>query len=995
MLTGGQTYHWALKVKWKDEAPAVPGAQGNNEEQIEIKQFDTKLPAEESDKPEDQRKRFSSVTVLTAGMQPPPENGIVDFPEKTVDAMAAQLEDAGAVVMRYRPQSQNWSSVTFNDRYSWWDASNKEPEKGKPLVLVADWKTGLTPESFQNAGVAEAAADNLFASIAKLDLDYGGKVGEENSLYDDNGNLIRKQGAVFNAPLHFIGFGQGAVVNTEIIQRLGTYFPEAGGFKGEERDLHMTTVDPFEYNPETVPQFRNTLARMLDPEIVVWDNVTYADNYYQVQGSQQDNKVLIGKALEKIPDRPDAPGKPDRADINYELKDWAGFDRAKEQDNAHRAAVAWYGGTADVNESQIPAGQQKVFRRLGDLLTEELNDPNKSWFVPGHTKSSFTHAQEDAPWEGIGTGWFYSVNGGGDKFRPYFVEGESKPKGKDELGDFEEYLKENRTPVTYDNTYTDEDIGTRMRGDYATTTVFNGNFDVVAPKNNPRDSLPDIPIAGWSDNNEVSQEGDEASTTNSPSMSSLIDWKEINSLDKPYTSPDGRKVPGTSFLDRMGINSAPNYRPNYALKLEEGESITHNPFIVPDWGILRFNLHIPSELAGKSGKLNVTLKSLDSEDKITETILLNPAKFPRSEGDSFYNKDINRDANRKLGYGTRGFETFHVFDTFYSGSTDPQKELEKFRGKRAIVKFELEKTNENIEVYLDDVFFKSANLKFGQPIPKNGSSLAKYSGAAFADNPFKDRLLLEKPQYTLSYNGQNNIPNWASFQINNSWIALQEEKKFGNRTYINDKSLPSKFYQVTNNDYRSRAPYTRGHLTPISSRSLSLKDNKAVNMMSNFVPQHKKNNLPIWEEIENYAQDFVRAGREVYVITGIHQIKQKDGKDEVLPPKSPSSQPIKVPQNLWKAMLVLDRPHATVPDATDNIYAVGFYVENKLPTDKEHNWRENWNQPNKGDRIVWSIKELEDRLQYNLFPNLPSNIKKTIEKNKYIYPSGPIPNGDD
>ncbi|NEP80634.1 MAG: hypothetical protein F6K17_22415 [Okeania sp. SIO3C4] len=39
---------------------------------------------------------------------------------------------------------------------------------------------------------------------------------------------------------------------------------------------------------------------------------------------------------------------------NQELGNWAGFDPAKVPGNAHRAVVSWYGGTANLNESQIP-----------------------------------------------------------------------------------------------------------------------------------------------------------------------------------------------------------------------------------------------------------------------------------------------------------------------------------------------------------------------------------------------------------------------------------------------------------------------------------------------------------------------------------------------------------------------------------------------------------------------------------------------------------------
>ncbi|MCC3557511.1 hypothetical protein [Microcoleus sp. PH2017_35_SFW_U_B] len=94
------------------------------------------------------------------------------------------------------------------------------------------------------------------------------------------------------------------------------------------------------------------------------------------------------------------------------------------------------------------------------------------WYTPDHTNASFTQGDIKAPWEGIGTGWFHSVLGGGSQLRPYFDGGK---KTKTELGNFENYLKNNRVSVLEDNTYS-----ARMRGDYAVPTLFNGNFDAVA-----------------------------------------------------------------------------------------------------------------------------------------------------------------------------------------------------------------------------------------------------------------------------------------------------------------------------------------------------------------------------------------------------------------------------------------------------------------------------------------------------------------------------------
>jgi DNA/RNA endonuclease G (NUC1) len=891
MLTGGQTYHWAVEVKWKDGAELKPGG---NEEQIEIKRFETKLPTEEVNIPKDERKRFSSVTLLTPGTRT--EEAIdFDFASETVDSIAAQLEDAGAAVMRYRPQSQEWSSVTYNDRYNWWDASNKSPEKGKPLVLVADWRTGLTQESFWNAGLAEAAADNLFASLTKLDLDYGGTVGEGNRSYDDKGNLIRKQGAVFNAPLHFIGFGQGAVVNTEIIQRLGTYFPEAGGFKdSEERDLHMTTVDPFEFNPETVPQFENNLARMLDPEIVVWENVTYADNYYQVQGKDDNIYVLKGKALAQ-------------ADLNKELEDWAGFDRTKAEDDASYAAKAWYAGTANLNESQIPVGQQKVFRRLGDLLAENLNDSQKSWYFPEHTNaksSNFTHGDPKAPTEGIGTGWLYSVNGGGDEFRPYFVEGEPKPKSKDELGDFKDYLEENRTPVTYDNTYSKGIVKKRLRGDYVVPTLFNGNFDVVAPG----DVNADAPIPGWT--------FDGGGDANANSLQ-----KNLIELGNLGGSALNRYRNGIGY-DRT--------QPNYVLKLDTSlKQITHNPFTIPEWGNLRFDVYAPN----RSGRLKVQLEVEGVDIPVKEINLEADARAarPGERGSVGAIKNLYNNNTNSIGYGREnGFETFQM-----NLQKLPVYDWKKLRGKPAKLTFTLEGDS---EVFIDNVFFKSAHVKLGNP------TNARWDRTRSTPT----NLLIEKPGYTASYNTKTKIPNWVSWQVNQSWSEpfvrrqgvqfIDDPFLFGNSNWPKVDGTVFVFDELG---------MDKGHLIPDRDRNRNAKDAIETYMSTNLIAQSIDNNrvfdpeatpqiASAWYKIEESIQDGVEGnwgdprGQEFYIVAGSlgknWDIQKKSNAPEFADedwnekkdtnPQKLVSNKIHIPEWTWKTAIAL-RPGTEITSQTE------------------------------------------------------------------------------
>src|SRR3546814_15623461 len=78
-------------------------------------------------------------------------------------------------------------------------------------MRISDWSSDVCSSDL----FAEAAAESLFASIVALDHATGVSAGSG-------------MGKILSTPLHFIGHGRGTVVNSEIIQRLGTTFPNAG-----------------------------------------------------------------------------------------------------------------------------------------------------------------------------------------------------------------------------------------------------------------------------------------------------------------------------------------------------------------------------------------------------------------------------------------------------------------------------------------------------------------------------------------------------------------------------------------------------------------------------------------------------------------------------------------------------------------------------------------------------------------------------------------------
>jgi large repetitive protein len=297
----GQVYHWAIeahstdgKVRSADgtfETPPAPVAPIITTPFVSPSSTGTTA---------DSFNGFSGVTIITPDFN---QDSDTTVPKSVFDLANGIIKYDGAVLI-YDATSGRWlplndradnanntidgyktASITkyqddlkefLHKKTSYDYDRNTEPSVRKSLVLINNWSDVGTIE---NAGWAESAADRTFASLVQLDQILGGGVGsptDATKIYDDKGNLIRTQGAVFNSRLHLIGDGRGTVVNTEIVQRLGTYFPGAGGqvlysngvkVDNNRRDLQVTTLDPFISD-----------GTLLDPKVKTWTNVTYADN---------------------------------------------------------------------------------------------------------------------------------------------------------------------------------------------------------------------------------------------------------------------------------------------------------------------------------------------------------------------------------------------------------------------------------------------------------------------------------------------------------------------------------------------------------------------------------------------------------------------------------------------------------------------------------------------------------------------------------------------
>jgi hypothetical protein len=400
-LTAGQTYYW--QGEYISGTTPLRGKIDGGEFTVPQRPIDLYDEQEIAEA----KREFSTVTIIT----PDRSNSVTDTASRAralelakgiarnYDGDGDSAEHNGTILV-FDPTSNSWYTPFAN--YS--SLTNLQPNKyGAPLILIDDW--GLS-STVQNGGFAEASADNFFAALVNLNQSYSG-------IYKD---------AIFNSPLHFIGHGRGAVVNSEVIQRLGIYFPNAGGIERDvtgkvtKGDLQMTTLDP-----EDFALFGNFDYR--EPQIQVWDNVTFADNYYQTTSLNHRGRELVNT----IPDGW-FPGSNiiSRADVNVDLSTRSGFtaeDLANGKD-PHNNTFAWYAGTADLSlKGEDSAFGTQILRRRGDFSQDVFNDGQN--YAPWYTNDlkpvnplsdelvSVPFGSVDGQWEGVGTGWYYSAIGGG------------------------------------------------------------------------------------------------------------------------------------------------------------------------------------------------------------------------------------------------------------------------------------------------------------------------------------------------------------------------------------------------------------------------------------------------------------------------------------------------------------------------------------------------------------------------------------------------------
>ncbi|MGB7201938.1 MAG: DNA/RNA non-specific endonuclease [Pyrinomonadaceae bacterium] len=221
----------------------------------------------------------------------------------------------------------------------------------------------------------------------------------------------------------------------------------------------------------------------------------------------------------------------------------------------------------------------------------------------------------------------------------------------------------------------------------------------------------------------------------------------------------------------------------------------------------------------------------------------------------------------------------------------------------------------------------------------------------------ENNYLMQKPQYSLSYNRSTATPNWVAWRLDSTWVGTAPRQD----DYRPDPALPAGWYQVQDNDY-SGSGYDRGHMCPSGDRTRSIPDNSATFLMTNFVPQLAANNQGPWEEFESYCRTLAAQGNEIYIITGPNGNIGTIAQGRIV-----------VPQYTWKVVLVIPNGNNDVARASSKATRVfGIIVPNFPPLNINAPWRD----------FRVTVNDVEYLTGHNFFTEIPKITQELIERKR-------------
>lgn len=288
-------------------------------------------------------------------------------------------------------------------------------------------------------------------------------------------------------------------------------------------------------------------------------------------------------------------------------------------------------------------------------------------------------------------------------------------------------------------------------------------------------------------------------------------------------------------------------------------------------------------------------------------------------------------------------------------------------------------------VFSFSILFFAFSL-YGNPSENNSTvlnySISRENTALYLGNPSKakhdileaENYLMEKSQFSLSYNSKTLCPNWVGWHLSKNDLGEADRSN----DFRADVDLPSEWYAVNKTDYKYNLyGYDRGHVCPSADRTSSKEDNSITFLMTNMVPQSPDNNRKIWMHFENFERSLVQEGYELYIFAGPYGKGGTGAKGyfEEIPVflKSGETVKINVPAFTWKVLIAIQEGTDDINRITKDTLSIAINVPNQMEITKNGDW----------EQFICSINDIEQLTGYNFFDLLPDDIEEKIESSIY------------
>lgn len=236
--------------------------------------------------------------------------------------------------------------------------------------------------------------------------------------------------------------------------------------------------------------------------------------------------------------------------------------------------------------------------------------------------------------------------------------------------------------------------------------------------------------------------------------------------------------------------------------------------------------------------------------------------------------------------------------------------------------------------------------------------------AATADIGQPNNFLMEKPEFTLSYDRDLGRPNWVSWHLSSEWFGTLARVD----TFRADPAIPPDWYRVQSFDF-SGSGFDRGHMVPNADRDkeTSTPINQATFLMSNMIAQSPDNNQGPWAAFEGYLRELAGTTNEIYIVAGGAGAGGTGSNGGVS--VTIANGYVTVPALTWKVALVIPKAEgddiARVSCATRSIAVIMPNIQG-IRTD-------GWQQ------YLTTVDSVETTTGYDLFSNLPEPIQRCVE----------------